>query len=1059
MSNPSIVKLFEIITQILRLKKIDGESRNQMIDRISDTLVNKKISVNTIKRILKYLGITGISKLKKSKLIDTLKLKLIKSKPKPLPKPIKVEYLDKYVITANDFVPSINTGKLPINVYFPLKRLIDKNASGKLRLILVVNDLIDVDKSVVYNNDEEVDKTYIVPSTKSTKRQWYETENIEYDWWGERSGHSIFESAAGIWNEKSLTYKFNPNVKVTFMILKPTDLTSMKIAQKFAYGIQHCVFNPLIQLCDNKIIESKKNKVIEKYNTIKNKCVAFIEEYKDGVPEDKLQNVADILNVNISISDLLGREFIFIKSNKRKPLLTCNYVNSKINHVEFTNMMNIQQKDAIELPQDILNKKFKEVYSNPEEIIIYQGSKDNIFSFTDKTHKYILDTSFDSYKTAEDEFLIESGLNKCKLDYINQPELYNFIKESTYIPSSIDYIKNFYEIASEAKKHNKLREIDGIKAYTNYKQAGEFYRGFPALYSDMCKVPELKNKNDQLIFLKNHIGTYRIENIDLSKMDINKQKHFKHLNIFNQKLVNECSESGNNLDFGIETTKTIETMNIIKEDEVIKCLTLASPILEFLLHHNVTFDIKYGAISPKTIDFDVNNTMKQNKIFKTEGDRLTNTGVSYYSKFFGKCMRADEYSVLKTRCDLSLANQISSLYRTVEDSNIVYYKELNELMVEYKKKYADNLIHITSFITSYLMINMFNQLFNMDAEKILRVNIDGIYFIDHEFTKNNMFQDKPCRVPMNETAHYYFNHKEFFDPSNLPEYQPFFRINGHFGPGGSGKTHWNLKYNGYTDRLYVSTTRKLVKAKKEEYKCKGMTLARLLERGCVNKMKTYPSVIIVDECTMLTNNDKKEIINKYLYSKIIFCGDMNKDGLIYQLPSFEGKPFNVKQIEYFKQYTTIHRTNDEQLLYILSTLRDMIEQNTNVNIAVDWIKKQKNINIVTIDDVKKLYDINDYILSSKHKFVDAWTNIFKGTFSQEKYYVKKTSTNYDNGSIIISDKQPINSIIQHAFTIHSVQGETCITKLFIDTRNIFGDVQMLYTAISRAKFLKNIYFI
>ena len=48
--------------------------------------------------------------------------------------------------------------------------------------------------------------------------------------------------------------------------------------------------------------------------------------------------------------------------------------------------------------------------------------------------------------------------------------------------------------------------------------------------------------------------------------------------------------------------------------------------------------------------------------------------------------------------------------------------------------------------------------------------------------------------------------------------------------------------------------------------------------------------------------------------------------------------------------------------------------------------------------------------------------------------------------------------IRHAFTTHSIQGETATDKLFIDSSKMF-DTRMFYTAISRAKTIEQIYII
>ena len=64
-----------------------------------------------------------------------------------------------------------------------------------------------------------------------------------------------------------------------------------------------------------------------------------------------------------------------------------------------------------------------------------------------------------------------------------------------------------------------------------------------------------------------------------------------------------------------------------------------------------------------------------------------------------------------------------------------------------------------------------------------------------------------------------------------------------------------------------------------------------------------------------------------------------------------------------------------------------------------------------------------------------------------------------NGDIVIGSK-PKNGELRHGFTIHQIQGETIYkpNKIFIDLRNMFAK-EMIYTAVSRAEYINQIYLI
>jgi len=63
-----------------------------------------------------------------------------------------------------------------------------------------------------------------------------------------------------------------------------------------------------------------------------------------------------------------------------------------------------------------------------------------------------------------------------------------------------------------------------------------------------------------------------------------------------------------------------------------------------------------------------------------------------------------------------------------------------------------------------------------------------------------------------------------------------------------------------------------------------------------------------------------------------------------------------------------------------------------------------------------------------------------------------------NGEIIIGDKPDTTCEIRHAYTIHSIQGETAEHKLFINMEKTY-DSRLLYTAISRARKAEQIFLI
>jgi hypothetical protein len=99
------------------------------------------------------------------------------------------------------------------------------------------------------------------------------------------------------------------------------------------------------------------------------------------------------------------------------------------------------------------------------------------------------------------------------------------------------------------------------------------------------------------------------------------------------------------------------------------------------------------------------------------------------------------------------------------------------------------------------------------------------------------------------------------------------------------------------------------------------------------------------------------------------------------------------------------------------------------------------------------------ILSGTNELKDYYSKMFIGKFDKEKYYIMENNRLFCNGDIIIGEKpDKVKHEIRHAFTTHSIQGETANFNLFIDSSKMF-DSRMFYTAISRAKTLDQIYII
>ena len=110
--------------------------------------------------------------------------------------------------------------------------------------------------------------------------------------------------------------------------------------------------------------------------------------------------------------------------------------------------------------------------------------------------------------------------------------------------------------------------------------------------------------------------------------------------------------------------------------------------------------------------------------------------------------------------------------------------------------------------------------------------------------------------------------------------------------------------------------------------------------------------------------------------------------------------------------------------------------------------------MITLDDLKQKYKVEDMILSGTNANKDFITQLFP---DMKKYYITDNTRLHQNGEIVIGEKpQDCKCEIRHCFTTHSIQGETAEYNLYIDSSTMF-DSRMFYTAISRARRLNQIY--
>jgi hypothetical protein len=465
--------------------------------------------------------------------------------------------------------------------------------------------------------------------------------------------------------------------------------------------------------------------------------------------------------------------------------------------------------------------------------------------------------------------------------------------------------------------------------------------------------------------------------------------------------------------------------------------------LKMLDDHGVSYKIGGGCWGVQSLDFSFTDEMTNER---------DSEGIPFYSKWTGACNSLRLKQSFWIKGDEQLAQLIQ------ENCDGIVRKYWNgEIQIEYTKSHAKHLSHITAFITAYMRMNMIEQLLQMNINKLIRICCDGIYFVG-ETQMSSIFEYKTKMTFNNEAGEEYCSGLHNFIGNNWGQKRNNNKNELHLGEGGSGKTHFNLNDNGLVRPLFLAPSWKLARAKERETGIRCSVWARALSEDPekTNFIKQNANVLIWDEVSMMSEASKQFIFETYGNMKNIFCGDLG-----YQLPCIEGEPLLPTGFDEIIYHNQDHRCKCPMLKEIKVALRKLIEQKESVNDINLWcvwtLRSLKRT--ITKKKLSEMYNVEDMILVGTNYLKDGYTNMFTGKFENEKYYITSNNRLYSNGEILIGEKpEKTDCEVRHAFTTHSIQGETATNKLFIDCSKMF-DSRMFYTAISRARTLDQIYII
>ena len=732
---------------------------------------------------------------------------------------------------------------------------------------------------------------------------------------------------------------------------------------------------------------------------IKKRIAPLRIKYAKGIPDGHLQSVCDKLEIRLVLHDAFGEVTKEIRPSNQ-PRLNIEFWNNRADHLSVV----CAKKDVTLIEtQGEMNLLKRELEEKGEPPL------------------------FKELKTGPFKLMTPMGTYMLKMSYMDAFDSFEKVFEGCRLNSTLP-VSRFIEAGVRQTQSARFGDIyngyiDQRRSYTQHSKC-KFYEGF------LGKVTDFR-KTDKVVA----VGFYHVVRLDWSKAST---------------VIKKIQAK-----FKMWYAHTV----------------MFSPVIKFLESQGVEVCVSAGCWGQK-IDFEFPDEM-------LEKDGEDGLKVARYSRWVGCASRMSEADEFKLKCKMEFAEHIAEGKLTSWQTDFDFEdkdmsdEELDELMngegapcqLKTEKtsgtatfripKVSMHLAHIAGGIYGYQQLNLLEQLLEMKLDSIVEVRVDGIKFRSHEFKLLPTFRhiDKDEYIvdgqpkPLQEPSLYFLgNNGKYKGPLPTAEFREHTMVELWQGPGGCGKTHINLIDTGLQRLLYVAPSHKLERAKAVEYGVSADVLANVLglsgdDKGPnlfkISQYKKAYNTILVDEVSMMSKEDFDKLIKYYSGVKLIFCGDLG-----YQLPPIMGTELTADDFKCTKTLEVNRRCKCPILQSKLDELRIAIKAGDGGAAPTQLTGEIENYNAK-----------DDLILVHTHNTKDTYSGL-----PGDKFRVFKNTKEHSNGDIVFEDLGENKCKRQHAFTTHSIQGETVTGTLYIHTECTKNN-RLFYTALSRAQYWSQIRFI
>lgn len=814
--------------------------------------------------------------------------------------------------------------------------------------------------------------------------------------------------------------------------------------QRFRDGpVSHCFFEPIKTWLHVRLEEAKSEETRATLRQTLARCLRYEEEYKAGIPEEVMEDVARSLRVRVQLSDVFGDN----KRNYNEGATWAKrfvYRNVRWDHLEVC--ASGWTVEALTYPE--LEATRKVLHEEGKSYLLRKHSQGLVTQ---------LDTPRGRYELHDPDRLIMQAartalyLDGAAIDAIKEPQLSTLCEAACRVTSHALLQRQMDDDPDD------YGVLDLKAAYTQAPLCGAYFQGFLHNISDVRRL--MLEGAAVRAHLAAHPGLYCVDNVESY----------------------ECTEA---IDFYLTQLKLFGSRSLV----------LPSPELLFLWDAGVRFRLRTGAWGPclPTIDWEKLGLLK-------EGTGPLFKGTALYKVWCGQLGHSNRGI---KRCWFPGTAEWAAYLRS-QGHDALFYDCDNDICVQRPAKRSPSNHHTFAFITSYTRLNVLQKLLAFDPSQVRGVQLDAIVYVDDlpAGAETSAWRSKPtisADVVDTYSPDGWYGVDRGYDDSWITApasaiTQPLTFLE---GAGGSGKSHSVLNDPGFRDVLFAAPMWSLVCFMARRYGRAGTTVHRLAgefldeETGKLTKCRNYheehqryPAVIFVDEATMIDSRMLKAVINTFAkHSKIIIAGDIQVSGIPAEKPPlwfqcrnrttvFDPREHGCALVS----YTSDFRASGGLVLlkqqlrkammdvFLASTAADPGDDALDARAVAVAVQALFAPQLVTAEQCMADYAPGDTLLVGTHELADGWTEALKTR--DERYRVSRHSPAdvkaaqegreaYLTGDIV-RRKVP-NAVFSLAFTIHSFQGKTFSEgRLWIDARRAW-DYAMLYTAISRCQRLEQI---